>query len=95
MSKMRAYTDKPPLLIKRVSASMTPRRRKRAMDVLERFNPEYIRSKTTFSFLGVIFSCEDGAVRLTHWPHCGMDAKTCRRFASWLLKRAGDLEKAP
>lgn len=53
---------------------------------------QYLKNKTTFSNRGVIFVVENGAVRLGHWPYCGMNAKVCRRLAEWLLKRADDLD---
>jgi hypothetical protein len=55
---------------------------------------QYLRNKKTFSNWGVIFEVEAGAVKLCHWPHCGMGPATMRRFAHWLLKRADELEKA-
>ena len=53
-------------------------------------------NKKYFQNKGVIFELEGpkerNSIVMCHWPHCGMDAKTTRKFAAWLLKRADDLE---
>lgn len=58
---------------------------------------QYLRNKKEFSYRGVIFELESknerNAIVMCHWPHCGMDSKTARRFADWLYKRADDLDK--
>ena len=62
----------------------------------EVYKPKKEWNKTNFAQLGVIFELESeeerNAIVLCHWPHCGMDAKTARSLAKWLLKRADDLD---
>jgi len=57
---------------------------------------QYLRNKKTFSNGGVIFDVQErsgkNAICMSHWPHCGMDAKVARRFAEWLMKRADDID---
>jgi len=53
-------------------------------------------NKKYFQNKGVIFEVEGpndrNSIVMIHWPYYGMDAKTARKFANWLLKRADDLE---
>lgn len=57
---------------------------------------QYLHNKKTFSNMGVIFNVEQFGeskmIRMGHWPHCGMDAKTALRFGAWLIKRSEDMK---
>lgn len=72
--------------------------RKRKMGSKKRAKPlrmQYLRNKNTFSNMGVIFNVEQFGeskmIRMGHWPHCGMDAKTAKRFGEWLMKRSEEM----
>lgn len=49
-----------------------------------------------FADSGVIFEVTDEhgeiAVQFWHWPRCGANAKTCRKWAAWLTKAADYLD---
>lgn len=63
----------------------------------EVYRPKTLANKKTFSNRGVIFECErrspadELAVRMVHWPYCGMDERTCLALSKWLIKRAEDI----
>lgn len=64
----------------------------------EVYRPKTVANKKLFSSQGVIFECErdpdygDLAVKMVHWPQCGMDEHASLAFGKWLIKRSKDIK---